>query len=97
MYEGRRTPLKQLMKRLGVTEYDHTSDFSSKQMQPIRVVIPLSQHIGTPALPTVQVGEKVVKGQCIGDIPDGKSGARIHASISGIVRSVNHSIVIERA
>ncbi len=97
MYEGRRTPLKQLMKRLGVTEYDHTSDFSSKQMQPIRVVIPLSQHIGTPALPTVKVGEKVVKGQCIGDIPDGKSGARIHASISGIVRSVNHSIVIERA
>lgn len=32
---------------------------------PERVVIPLHQHIGAPAVPTVEVGAKVKKGQLI--------------------------------
>jgi hypothetical protein len=34
---------------------------------PPRLVIPLAQHIGTPARPCVRVGERVLKGQLIGD------------------------------
>jgi len=95
MYEGRRTPLKQLVKRLGLTDYDHASVFSEKKLQPKEVTIPLSQHAGVPAQPVVSVGEKVKKGQCIGEIPTGKLGARVHASVSGTVKSVTTNIVIE--
>jgi Na+-translocating ferredoxin:NAD+ oxidoreductase RnfC subunit len=96
MYEGRRTPLKQLMKKLGVTEYDHPSVFCTDERQPLRVEIPLAQHIGSPAVAIVRVGERVSKGQCIGAIPDGKLGARIHASMEGVVGSIGDSITIER-
>jgi cobalamin reductase len=95
MYEGRRTPLKQLVKKLGVTEYDRPSLFRDIDCQPRRVEIPLAQHVGTPATPGVQIGETVKKGQCIGDIPGGKLGARVHASIDGGVRHMGNSIVIE--
>jgi Na+-translocating ferredoxin:NAD+ oxidoreductase RnfC subunit len=95
MYEGRRTPLKMLMKRLGITEYDHESEFDATIPTPQRVEIPLTQHIGAPATATVQVGDNVVRGQCIGDIPEGTLGARVHASIDGIVRSVGNAILIE--
>jgi Na+-translocating ferredoxin:NAD+ oxidoreductase RnfC subunit len=94
MYEGRRTPLKQLMKKLGVMEYDHPSEFIVEMLRPEKVEIPLAQHVGEPARPIVRIGEKVKKGQCIGDIPDGKLGARVHASIDGAVKRIGESIVI---
>lgn len=96
MYEGRRTPLKQLMKKLGVAEYDHPSTFSGKQLQPAKVEIPLRQHLGVPAVPIVRAGENVKKGQCISEIADGQLGARVHASVDGIVKFVGESIVIQR-
>jgi len=97
MYEGRRTPIKLLMKRLGILDYDDPAHFVQAAFKPASVTILLSQHVGVPAQPTVRVGEKVRHGQCIGDIPDGKLGARVHASMDGIVKAVNSSIVIERA
>ena len=96
MYEGRRTPLKQLMKRLDLLDYDHASEFSGREIKPTRVELPLVQHIGAPAQPVVKIGESVKKGQCVGEIPDGKLGARVHAGIDGVVKSVNGAIVIER-
>lgn len=97
MYEGRRTPLKQLVKRLGVTGYDHPSEFGTNGHQVEKIEIPLVQHVGEPAVPVVRIGESVKKGQCIGDIPNGKLGARVHASIDGVVRSIGESIVISCA
>lgn len=96
MYEGRRTPLKQLMKRLGIEEYNHPSRFKEMKVKPKLVTIPLLQHIGNPERPVVQIGEKVKCGQCIGEIPEGKLGARVHASIDGVVSRIDSSIVIER-
>ena len=96
MYEGRRTPLKQLVKRLGVGEYDHLSEYRTNGYQVDRVEIPLSQHVGVSARPVVRIGESVKRGQCIGDIPDGSLGARIHSSIDGVIRSIGDSIVISR-
>src|ERR1041385_2959413 len=89
MYEGRRTPLKQLVKRLGVTEYDHPSEFLEQKRLPSSVEIPLSQHVGSPASPVVNAGDQVRRGQCIGEAVEGKLGARIHSSIDGVVRSVD--------
>jgi len=97
MYEYRRTPLKQLMQRLDVAQYDRPTPFQPLDMLPAKVTIPLSQHIGAPAEPVVSVGESVSRGALIAEIPSDKLGARLHASISGVVTSLNGAIVIESA
>ncbi len=51
-----------------------------------QVVLPMSQHVGAPCKPTVQVGDLVKVGQVIGE-PAGL-GAPIHASVSGKVIAV---------
>ena len=53
---------------------------------PKQVVIPLQQHIGAPCTPLVKVGDKVLRGQKIGDgeglcVP-------VHASVSGTVAAI---------
>ncbi len=53
---------------------------------PKQVVIPLQQHIGAPCTPLVKVGDKVLRGQKIGDgeglcVP-------VHASVSGTVVAI---------
>ncbi len=51
------------------------------------LVIPLNQHIGTPAQPVVQVGDRVLTGQLIG-AADGTFSANTHASTSGTVIAI---------
>lgn len=48
--------------------------------------VPLSQHIGACCVPTVKVGDAVKVGQVIGEVPEGKLGARVHSPVSGIVQ-----------
>lgn len=92
--EGRRVPLKQLMKKLGITEYDQPTHFNEKSFSPLRIRLPLSQHIGTPAQPLVKVGEIVRSGDKIADVPADKLGVPIHSSINGIVTKINGEIEI---
>jgi electron transport complex protein RnfC len=54
---------------------------------PSELVIPLSQHIGAPAEPIVVVGQKVLKGECIGEA-QGPVSANVHASSSGIISAI---------
>jgi electron transport complex protein RnfC len=54
---------------------------------PKRVLIPLQQHVGSPAEPVVQVGNRVGKGQLIGKPGRGISAA-VHASTSGTVVAI---------
>ncbi len=54
---------------------------------PPQLIIPLNQHLGTPAKPVVQVGERVLKGQLIG-AADGTFSANTHASTSGTVIAI---------
>jgi Na+-translocating ferredoxin:NAD+ oxidoreductase subunit C len=49
---------------------------------PSRVIIPVSQHIGTPGIPVVKVGDCVKKGQLIAK-DDALITSSVHASISG--------------
>lgn len=51
---------------------------------PEKVVLPLSMHIGAPAKPLVQPGEKVYLGQKIAEA-QGAVSSNIHASVSGMV------------
>lgn len=95
IYDGRHVPLKQLMGKLGVAEYDVPAHFQESALTPKKVRIPLAQHIGAPAVPVVSKGTKVKRGDLIGDIPEGKMGARVHSSIDGTVTDVDTGITIE--
>ena len=62
--------------------------------QPVRAapppecaVLPLLQHSGNPARPIVDVGEHVLKGQCVAE-PAGIISASLHAPVSGVVRAI---------
>nr|MBP8285119.1 electron transport complex subunit RsxC [Chromatiaceae bacterium] len=54
---------------------------------PRRLIIPLRQHIGAPAKPLVAVGDRVGKGQLIGEAR-GAVSATVHASSSGTVIAI---------
>ena len=94
--DTRKIPLKRLMERLEVTRYDTHPPFYEDDIQVNRVIIPLQQHLGKPAVPAVKAGDRVKKGDLIGEIPEGALGARVHASIDGVVESVDEYIVIAR-
>ena len=58
---------------------------------PKQVVIPLSQHIGAPCKPAVEIGQQVKKGEVVGT-PQGFVSAPVHASVSRPYR-INASAV----
>ena len=55
---------------------------------PNEVMIPMIQHIGAPATPVVQKGDKVLTGQLVGQA-GGFVSANIHSPISGTVTSID--------
>ena len=55
---------------------------------PQKVIIPLSQHIGSPSTPLVKVGDEVKAGQKIADA-SGFVSIPQHASISGKVSKID--------
>lgn len=63
-----------------------TSDIADLPL-PAELVIPLNQHIGNPAVPMVRVGQRVLKGQVIGEA-EGVFSAHVHASSSGTVTAI---------
>lgn len=56
-------------------------------LQPQRLVIPMAQHAGPAAIPTVTVGQRVRKGELIGR-PAGPRSAGVHAARSGRIRAI---------
>ena len=61
------------------------------QMAPLpkQVVLPLSQHIGAPAKPVVQKGDKVKVGTLVAE-PSGFVSAPVHSSVSGTVAKIDN-------
>ncbi|MBK8946560.1 MAG: 4Fe-4S dicluster domain-containing protein [Ignavibacteriae bacterium] len=92
--EGRRVPIKQLMKRLNVEQYNYHTPYCGNFPDPKIVKILLKQHVGFSANPIVKVDEKVNFGQLIANIENGKLGANIHASISGKIKEVTSDFII---
>lgn len=54
---------------------------------PPQLVVPLDQHVGLPAEPLVTPGDRVLKGQVIGEAT-GYISAPVHAPSSGTIRAV---------
>lgn len=68
-----------------------TSDKPTKKLFiPKKVVLPLSQHVGSPASPVVAVGDTVSVGKLIAK-PSGFVSSAIHATISGKVTRIGYS------
>jgi Na+-translocating ferredoxin:NAD+ oxidoreductase RnfC subunit len=92
--DGRRVPLKQLMKKIDLYNYQADTPFIKEMPQPNEVKIMLQQHIGAAAKPIVIKGSRVKKGDMIGEIEEGKLGAPVHSSISGKVKDVNETYIV---
>lgn len=77
--------------RHGVHPHDYkalTRDLPLERMPfPDEVVLPLSQHLGAPSRPIVGQGDRVYRGQCIGEAT-GFVSSTLHASVTGTVRAV---------
>ncbi len=94
--EYRQIPSVRLVQRLGLSDYDVSAPLKDWTQETRRVVLPMSQHVGNPAEPIVEVGQRVLEGDLIGEIRPGGIGARVHASIDGGVTSVTPvEVVIE--
>ncbi len=91
----RRIPAGRLVERLQIAKYDTHPGFVEMTEEPGQVVLPLKQHLGAPALAVVKPGEKVAREDLVGEIPKDSLGARVHASISGVVSDVGDSVVIK--
>lgn len=59
---------------------------------PPQLIIPLNQHIGTPAKPIVKIGDKVLAGQLIATAV-GTFSANVHASSSGTILSIGDYVL----
>lgn len=91
--EGRRVPLKQLMKRLNVTQYERPAPYKMGFEEPDSVKIFLKQHTGIAALSLVEIGTKLNKGDLIGRIPENALGANLHSPITGQVTHVSKDFI----
>jgi len=66
----------------------HDSDTYIKVCHiPNKLILSLSQHIGSPSIPVVNIGDKVLKGQVIA-CQTGHISARLHAPTSGVIEDI---------
>jgi Na+-translocating ferredoxin:NAD+ oxidoreductase RnfC subunit len=93
MAEHRLVPVSRLIAKLAISEYNRKAPLDETPRRPARVVLPLKQHAGAPAVPCVKVGDTVQAGQLVAEIAPDTLGARIHASIDGRVESVSDGAI----
>lgn len=93
MKEGRRVPLKMLMKKINLYDYDAQTPFTKEYPEPSSVKILLKQHVGSAAKPVVSIGDNVDEGTLIADMAEGTLGAKIHSSIAGKVTQVSEDYI----
>jgi Na+-translocating ferredoxin:NAD+ oxidoreductase RnfC subunit len=98
MREGRRVPIKSLMRKLAVEEYDHPAPLERVDFRPRRAILALKQNAGSPNLPLVTPGDRVSREQQIGAIPEKALGAPIHAPFDAVVEAVTSThILLQRS
>lgn len=93
MKEARRVPLKSLMKKLNILEYESKTPYQKLELNPDEVVIKLKQHAGEKTIPIVKEGQKVKKGDTIAEPPKEKLGAKIHSSIDGYISKITEDFI----
>jgi hypothetical protein len=95
MAEFRRVPMRRLIARLGLGEFNNTGPLTEQLFAPSRVKVLLKQHAGAPSVAVVKSGDRVSVGDLLAVPDQGKLGARIHASIDGVAKVESDAIWIE--
>ena len=92
--EYKKFPVKRLVNQLGLSKYDVPAPLKLTGIERFtRLRIALKQHVGVAAWPVVSVGDRIEKNQLIGDIPEGKLGAKVHSGIGGKVTGIDHDTI----
>ncbi len=93
MHDGRRVPIKSLMKKLHVEQYDSQAPLRAGVVETRQVVLPLKQSAGAPTVPLVKVGDSVKAGQPVSEPAPNALGAIIHAPFTAKVSAVTKDAI----
>jgi Na+-translocating ferredoxin:NAD+ oxidoreductase RnfC subunit len=97
MRDGRRVPIKSLMKKLHIAHFDHPAPMQSRPVAPARLKLPLKQSAGAAVKPVVQAGDRVAAGQLLGQVGEKDLGAALHAPIAARVAEITaQHLTLER-
>ena len=88
MRDGRHVPIKSLVKKLHVGEYDVPAPMTHLDLLVKQITLPLKQSAGAPCLPVVKVGDSVKAGQPIAEPAPKALGAIIHSPFAATVSAV---------
>ncbi len=94
MLDGRRVPIKSLMRRLDIDRYDSPAPLAPKALTTSRAVMPLKQHAGPPAIAKVKPGQTLAMGEIIAEPAPDAMGAILHAPFASKVEAVEASRII---
>jgi len=94
MIDGRRVPIKSLMRRLDIDRYDLPAPLAPKALTTPRAVLPLKQHAGPPAIAKVKPGQTLTMGEIIAQPAPDALGAILHAPFASRVEAVEASRII---
>jgi Na+-translocating ferredoxin:NAD+ oxidoreductase RnfC subunit len=98
MREGRRVPIKSLVRKLHLQAYDLPAPLQAKALEPARIVLRLKQSSGAAAVPVVRTGDRVAPGQVVAEPPGAALGALLHAPFSARVEKLDdRSLVLLRS
>lgn len=89
----RMVPLARLRSRLGLDPYNRSAPVREEPLSVARLRLPLSQHIGAPAVPVVRKGDRVEAGKCVAVPADNALSVALHAPMSGTVSDVTDRVI----
>jgi Na+-translocating ferredoxin:NAD+ oxidoreductase RnfC subunit len=96
MREGRRVPIKALMRKLHVAQYDHPAPLESRSLPRSPLVLALKQGAGAPVRPVAKPGDRVAAGQLLGEVAGKDLGSALHAPVAGTVAEITaQSLTLE--
>lgn len=97
MRDYRQIPSKRLIARLNLSNYDKKAPLNEDLIADSTIFgISLNSHVGAPAIPIVNIGDRVSKNQMIAVIKEGSLGANVHSGIDGIVESIENNLIMIR-
>ena len=95
MRDYRKIAPSKIMARMGLGDLYEKKPEGFREISAGTVRIPVKQHIGAPAVPTVAINDHVTQGQLIARLAPDKPSANVHASISGVVTECGGFIAIK--
>ncbi len=93
----RKVPMKRLVARLGLREYDVAAPLTDAELNVKEYKIMLSQSIGAPSVPVVKKGDKVVKCQLLAAFCEDKLGVSVHSPCDGKIAEVTEKFILIKA